>query len=907
MSNRTASVVDALQLGIFTYSLHTDVVETNNNCFRITGIVSGSSLNRMRERVSPEDFIELRHMFNPRNLGGRQIHFFKYLHPVTGERWLYLAGAQTDDCFVGLVTDISDNDDRDKVMKEWNLLRSAIFSQIPHGVIVIDPKTHTIMMVNRYVAELYGKSEHDMLGKRCHHFICTTPSGMCPVCDRGENTLEGEFSFITASGALTPVRKKVTRTLVGRKEVVIEYVLDIRHQKKTEAALRETGERLQLATKSGGVGIWEIDLERDETFWDDQMYRLFGISSDTVKKSLDLWVSTIHPEDIGKAKKAYDEVLATGREFNESIRVLWKDGTIRHIRIVGQVQRNIVGKQIRMIGTCWDITRQKETESELIKSNLELEEAGIRANQLMIQAEAANDAKSSFLATISHEIRTPLNGIIGMSSLLKDSRLTKTQEMYVDLLKKSGQSLLELINHILDFSKIESHKMELESLSFNIRTLIEETVSLMSIQAADKHLSILVNINESVPRTVVGDQGRLRQVLVNLVGNAVKFTDAGSITIEVTSKIWPDKTADLTFRVSDTGIGIPANKLKNLFTPFTQIDNSSTRKYGGTGLGLAISRQLIQLMGGEIGVTSTVGTGTTFTFTIRLPVGIDVPQKDDTDLPETVKRKSHPIKKSPLQDSTRTARILIAEDNTTNRLIAIKLLEKLGYRSDAVADGREAVEAVKSGAYDLVLMDCQMPDLDGYQATAMIREEERRENQNRHIPIIALTAHALAGDREKCIEAGMDDFIAKPVEPDQLAVTLSAWLPDSGTVANTLPIPHQMHQDIFNKKAFMTRILDDRELGNTIIHGFLEDMPHQIENLKFALQQNNLVEATHYAHRIRGAAINLACGRMAEISSQLEVASGTGEEEKAGKLYTELEESFEELKEVIPKLMEEMT
>ncbi|OPY50448.1 MAG: hybrid sensory histidine kinase BarA [Methanosaeta sp. PtaU1.Bin112] len=416
-----------------------------------------------------------------------------------------------------------------------------------------------------------------------------------------------------------------------------------------------------------------------------------------------------------------------------------------------------------------------ETLNEAIRLNKYLNEQTARANEMADLARRASAAKSEFLANMSHEIRTPLNGIIGMIGLLQDMNLNAEQLEYAKIASISGEILLSLINDILDFSKIEAHKLALETLEFDLRSVLENTTNLLAIGAHEKNLELICIVEPTVPSSLRGDPGRLRQILVNLGSNAIKFTEKGRIAICVGLESEDEASAAIRFSVSDTGIGIPAERLDILFTPFTQVDGSTTRKYGGTGLGLAISKQLVELMGGRIGVKSVQDKGSTFWFTASFEKQMHRSVTPDGKQ-GTIKRDIDRIKDPGLfRSSNSKIRILVAEDNPVNQKVARALLAKLGLQSDVVTNGQEAVKALESTPYDLVLMDCQMPEMDGYEATRTIRQPGSRA-LNPRIPIIAMTALALQGDREKCIQAGMNDFISKPVLRRDLSRMLDRWL-----------------------------------------------------------------------------------------------------------------------------------
>jgi len=544
-----------------------------------------------------------------------------------------------------------------------------------------------------------------------------------------------------------------------------------------------------------------------------------------------------------------------------------------------------------------DITDRKRMERELKEVNRHLEAQTARANAMAAQAEEANRAKSAFLATMSHEIRTPMNGIIGMADLLLGMSLTGQQERYARIVKSSGESLLSLINDILDFSKIEAGKLQLECIEFDLRDVLESCADAAAIQAGAKGLSMDRFVDPRIPQVLLGDPVRLRQILTNLVGNAIKFTPEGGIRVVCDLLSEEGDSCVVHFSVVDTGIGIPPDKQGQLFQKFSQVDTSTTREYGGTGLGLAISRQLAELMGGEIGVDSDVGLGATFWFSavFRTLRGEDSPRRI-----VSASREPDPSADPSRQDAL-GARLLLVEDVAVNQEVAVGILRKLGFDSVRVCgNGKLAVHALEREMFDLVLMDVQMPEMDGLDATRIIRD--RRSAVLQHwIPVVAMTANAMSEDRARCLEAGMDDHVPKPISPGSMARVLDKWLVGDPPGFELHGVPSRSRgravepavAKVFDYPKMLERVMGDEDLAKAVMETFLEEMPGLVDALRQGVREGDMGRIQLYAHSIKGSAANFGLDGFCAAAGRIEAAAKAKDPGSAAAGLPALEKEFE--------------
>jgi PAS domain S-box-containing protein len=607
--------------------------------------------------------------------------------------------------------------------------------------------------------------------------------GIRHVIEQGALAWSDEYRFRSQDGSYLHVldRGHIIRDAAGVAVRMIGGMTDQTERKRAEEALQESDEKFRQLADNITDAFWIRSPDMREVHYISPAFeRIWGRSAASLYADPQRWADFTVPEDRERVVAAFAALTRDTPSLDIEYRIVRPDGEIRWVRARGFQVRGGEGQLIRLTGIITDITdRQRAAEAlqtsleEISRTNLALQVEIVERKRAEDAADAANRSKSEFLANMSHEIRTPLNGVVGMTDLALGTDLTTEQREYLEMVKSSGESLLAVINDILDFSKIEAGRLAIDAIPFDLSDCLATTLKPLATRAQLKGLELACDIGPGVPTALVGDPNRLRQIVINLIGNAIKFTEHGKVVLTVEAETQTDVGALLRFSVSDSGIGVPRDQQEAIFRPFVQADGSTTRTYGGTGLGLAISANLVALMGGRIWLESQTGKGSTFHFT----ASFDLQQAPAL---ETSSRDEHVVTGRSSWESRQPLRILLAEDDRINQMVASRLLEKRGDTIVIVGTGTEALAALdRPEAFDLILMDVQMPAMDGFEATGLIRAREKALGT--HLPIIAMTAFAMKGDAERCLAAGMDGYVPKPIQPEQLIATIDRVLELQGS------------------------------------------------------------------------------------------------------------------------------
>ena len=907
-----------------------------------------------------------------------------------------------------------------------------------HGIVAITDARGTITYANDKFCTISKYAREELIGQD-HRIINSGHHPKAFIRDLWQTIThgqvwQGEICNRAKDGSLYWVDSTIVPLLGpdGKSHAYIAIRADITQRKVAEESLSRSEVKFRTLFNSTNDAVMLLD---DKGFFDCNQATLKVMGCASREEFCSKHPADLSPpkqpcgtDSLTLARERIAAAIATGSQHFEWVHQRVDTGTPFPAEVLLSAMQ-LDGRTV-LQAVVRDITERKRAARELELANASLVVARDSAN-------AATLAKSEFLANMSHEIRTPMNGVLGMISLLLDTDLTSEQHRYARTVRASGNALLVLINNILDFSKIEARKLDLESMDFSMHDLLDDFAAMMALQAHEKGLVLGCVVAPAVPAALRGDPGRLRQILINLTGNAIKFTSQGEVIIRVSLVSETPGEVQLRFAVRDTGIGIPPDKLGKLFTKFSQVDSSTTRIYGGTGLGLVISKELAELMRGESGVQSEAGKGSEFWFTVRLakalvsepatatahtslhgvrvlivddtavnreifmvllkswglrpaeavdgptalqaltqaraaqdPFAIAVldmqmPGMDGASLGRAIKADpelkdtrlvmctslgqtssdqhweaigfaaalTKPVRRQELREALKAAvkgkkvesslsnsapgsasgqglgqaRILVAEDNITSQLVAVGLLEKLGQRANAVANGAEVIQALETIPYDLVLMDVQMPEMDGFEATRRIRDPESRV-LNHQVPIVAMTAHALQGDREKCLEAGMDDYVSKPVEVSALVAVLKHWLkpkdkghqPLKGEIKQTRGISTDEREFlVFDRAALMNQVMHDEELARAAIEVFLVDMPGEIMQLKNYAAAGDAPHVEQQAHKIKGACSAVGGTVLRALAEAMEQAGRAGDLGMIAARFAELDAQFAALKEAM--------
>ncbi len=641
----------------------------------------------------------------------------------------------------GILQDITDTKRAQKDLKESKEIFQTVFNNSAVAILVADA-AGAVTAWNPFVEQMLGVEKIDLFNKEFRELFAPNEweRVLAIRAKDSEVMTEIETQVYKKNGTVLDVGLSLSfiKDNQNRLNGSIVILRDMTKQKIAERKIRESEAKIRIILDHSAAAITLTDEQERIITWNRYTEQMLDKSKD------DLYlqpVSVLYPPSEWEKIRAADIRKSGSRHHFETF-ALKKDGTLIDVDLSVNILKDSNGSIVGSVGIMQDITERKRVEQMLVKAK--------------IAAEEANNSKSLFLANMSHEVRTPMNTILGLVDLTLDTQLSPEQRDNLTTIKNAGDILLSLLNDILDLSRVEAGKIQLENIELSIPNILQSVCKGLEVLSRNKKIELVRYVDENIPSTLIGDPVRIRQILVNLINNAIKFTFQGQIVTTVKLLDVTDTVCQLQFSVKDQGVGIPQDKLETIFEAFTQADASTTRRFGGTGLGLAISKRLVEMMGGRIWVESEEFQGSTFIFTAKFRIG----QNGQAAVLPEVNQATVAAKEA------KAVKILLAEDNLVNQKIAAKMLEKKGWFVKGAENGKQVLEYLEQEPFDVILMDAQMPVLDGFEATRLIREAEKKTGK--HIPIVALTAHAMAGDRQKCLDAGMDGYVTKPIDRQKL-------------------------------------------------------------------------------------------------------------------------------------------
>ena len=806
-------------------------------------------------------------------------------------RWLLLEcqvnlDVDTPGQDIRLVTiDITSHKQAEELLRISEERFRKIFDNAATGISITD-MAGTIVDCNPAFTSLLGYRREE---------LCAKTFGSLIHPDDREETLrltrklaQGELSqftvenrYVTKAGTPVWVHKVISLLYddTGTPKHFIALVTDITPWKQVEQELQDLNTYNRTLLEASLDPLTTIDADGRISDVNSAMELVTGYGRQELIGT-DFSDYFTEPE---QAREGYQRVIREGLVRDYPVEIRHRDGRITAVLYTATVYHDQSGKVCGVFAAARDITERKQAEQKLLEFNRMLTVA-------RQQADVANQTKSEFLANMSHELRTPLSAIIGLGYLALQTDLTSRQRDYLDKITISAEGLLRILNDLLDLSKIEAGKLDLEETTFELQPLLERLLSLVGVGAAAKGVRLILSNDSQTPDSLVGDSLRLEQILLNLMGNAVKFTPTGEVALAVRPQAEDAGRITLEFSVRDTGIGLTPEQIRGIFEAFTQANGSTTRRYGGTGLGLSICRRLVALMGGEIRVESEPGRGSTFTFTARFLQGKAPAAEPEPVLDRAAARKV-------LTD----CRVLVVEDQSINQQVLRELLEQVGARVSVAADGREALVTVirEEGRFNAILMDLQMPGMDGYEATLLLRKQWPADR----LPIIALSAHARREERERCLNTGMNDHLAKPVKPDRLYACLMRWVrpgitPENPTSDGRRPeLPELLPDTLPGLDIFsgLTQLGGNVALFRKLLIEFGRTQGGRLAELRDSLAAGDLVRASHAAHSLKGVAGTIAATSISALANELETACNRGNAIAAGQLLSALEERMGEV------------